>query len=72
MFKLLALLSGDITGFHKGDDKVRDIGGGGKLGSFKKKGYLDLLFLYLYSICPTQPIFTNTETAMLSREEGEL
>ena len=33
MFKLLALLSGDITGFHKGDDKVRDIGGGGSTGS---------------------------------------
>ena len=29
-----------------------------------QKSYLDLGFWY--SICPTQPIFTNTETAMLS------
>ena len=31
-----------------------------------QKSYLDLGFWY--SICPTQPIFTNTETAMLSNE----
>ena len=29
-----------------------------------QNGYWDLLFWYI--ICPTQPIFTNTETAMLS------
>ena len=70
LFKLLALLSVDITGFHQGGDKVRDIGGGGETGSqFQyQNGYWDLLFGY--SICPTQPIFTNTESAMLSKIVG--
>ena len=33
-----------------------------------QKSYLDLGFRYC--ICPTQPIFTNTETAMLSTFTG--
>ena len=34
-----------------------------------QNGYWDLLFWYWYSIFPTKPIFTNTETAMLSNAD---
>ena len=50
--------------------KNLDEGAGSRQGTSSKyqKSYLDLGFLYC--ICPTRPIITNTETAMLSSGEG--